>query len=199
MRGPRILLSLVALVTWVDAGRADEGHNHVLDTSQEGMKAIAKSIGVKCTHCHIAKTPDGKPDFSPMSPPKETAIHMKIHFVDSLKTADGGDVDCATCHNGVANFIPRGTEAPATRMMAGMERPAVMGVMKGFTKSLGVKCLFCHTKGDNGRMDPTIPTKHRTMARYMFENFTTFKRVDGSSPTCQSCHQGKAEFLPHHG
>jgi hypothetical protein len=194
----RGILSLIALFVCVQAASAADDHHHVLDTSRDNMKVIAKSLGVKCTHCHLAKTPEGKPDFEAASRFKNTAIHMKVHFVDSLKTSDGESVTCVTCHSGNAKFLPRGTEKPATRLMEGKERPDIMRVMKGFTESLGVKCLFCHEKNDGGRMDPTIPTAHRTMARYMFETFTTFQRVDGSASNCGSCHQGKAEFLPRH-
>ena len=198
MQVSRIVISLAVVFVCVQTSTADPDHHHVLDTSKENMKVIAKSLGVQCTHCHIAKTPEGKPDFEPMSPLKNTAIHMKVHFVDSLRTSEGEAVTCLTCHGGEARFLPRGTEKPATRLMEGMERPDIMRVMKGFTKALDVKCLFCHEKNASGRMDPTIPTSHRTMARYMFETFTSFQRVDGSSSNCAACHQGKAEFLPRH-
>ncbi len=196
MRVFRTGLSIALVCTLPWSIGADEDHHHVLDTSEESMKAIAKSLGVECTHCHIEKTPDGKPHFEAPSVFKDTAIHMKIHFVDSLRTSGGEAVECATCHAGTARFLPRGTEKPASRLMEGVERKDIMRVMKGFTKALDVKCQFCHEKNDKGRMDPTIPTSHRTIARFMFENFTQFQRINDSAVNCASCHQGKTEFLP---
>ena len=195
----RMMSVLAAAVLWVGVLQADEAHEHVLDTSEENMKAIAKSLGVKCTHCHTAKTGEGKPDFGAPSKLKATAIHMKTHFVDSLRTADAKTLECQTCHNGHARFLPRDTAPPATRMTENMERREVMAMMRGFTKALDVKCLFCHTKATDGRMDPTIPTKHRRMARYMIDTYGSLKLLDGQPATCATCHQGKAEFLPRHG
>ena len=192
----KLLLRLFVVLGMMGTVFADD--HHVLDTSEENMKKIAKSLGVKCTHCHTAETAEGKPDFKAPSIQKTTAIHMKQHFVDSLRTADGKVLECATCHNGSARFIPREPAAPDERFTATMERREVMQTMKGFTKALGVKCLFCHTKAADGRMDPTIPTKHRTMARFMVDTYGSLKTLDGEAATCATCHQGKAEYLPRH-
>lgn len=187
---------------WIAVGilfgvtQAGTHESHVLDTSGENMKAIANSLGVKCTHCHIEKESDGKPDFDAPSALKATAILMKVHFVDSLLTGEGEPVSCVTCHAGTARFLPRSSGKPATRLMEGMEGRDIMRVMRGFTKSLGVKCLHCHTKGNDGRMDPTIPTENRAVARFMFERMTSFQRVDGEATNCGSCHAGKVRFLP---
>jgi hypothetical protein len=192
-----LFLRVFIVLGLVGSAYADD--HHVLDTSKENMEKMAKSLGVKCSHCHTGKTAEGKPDFKAPSVQKTTAIHMKQHFVDSLRTSDGKVLECATCHNGSARFIPREPEAPAVRFTATMERREVMLTMKGFTKALGVKCLFCHTKAADGRMDPTIPTKHRTMARFMLDTYGDLKTLDGEAATCMTCHQGKAEYLPRHG
>ena len=194
-----VMMGLVLLSSSNDPAFAHADEHHVLDTSEEGMKKIAKALGVECTHCHVAKTGEGKPDFKSPSPFKATALHMKQHFVDSLRTADGKVLDCQTCHNGHVKFIPREVEAAGARLTETMERREVMGMMRGFTKSLGVKCLFCHAKAEDGRMDPTIPTKHRRMARYMLETYGGLTQLDGQPATCMTCHQGKAEYLPRHG
>ena len=194
-----MLMGVVLLSCWMTPVFAHADEHHVLDTSEEGMKKIAKSLGVECTHCHVTETDEGKPDFKATSPFKATAMHMKQHFVDSLRTADGKALDCQTCHNGHIKFVPREVEAVGVRLTESMERREVMGMMRGFTKALGVKCLFCHKKAEDGRMDPTIPTKHRRMARYMLDTFSGLTLLDGSSVTCVTCHQGKAEFLPRHG
>jgi hypothetical protein len=193
----KLFLRLFIMLGTVGSAFAD--HHHVLDTSKESMKKIAKSLGVECSHCHTAKTEEWQPDFKAPSIQKTTAIHMKQHFVDSLRTSDGKALECATCHNGSARFIPREPEEPAERFTAKMERREVMQTMKGFTKALGVKCLFCHTKAADGRMDPTIPTKHRTMARFMLDTYGDLKTLDGEAATCMTCHHGKTEFLPRYG
>lgn len=199
MRVVKALMMLACVLFVTGPVHGDEGHEHVLDTSEEGMKAISKSLGVQCNHCHIQKTPEGKPDFEAPSKMKATAIHMKTHFVDQLTTADGKPVDCQTCHNGHAKFVPREPQSDLPRLAANMERREVMAIMRGFTKALDVKCLFCHEKATDGRMDPTIPTKYRRMARHMYDTFGSMKLLDGQPVTCNHCHGGKAEFLPRHG
>jgi hypothetical protein len=197
MRVRTLLVALGALcLAWSADVRAD---GHVLDTSEEGMKKIATALGVECVHCHTAKLDDDKLDFKAPSPFKATAFHMKQHFVDSLRTADGKNLECVSCHNGTAKFVPRDLESEEERLSATMERREVMALMRAFTKGLGVKCLFCHAKAEDGRMDPTVPTKNRRMARYMHDHFTQLTLLDGSPATCQTCHQGKAKFLPRHG
>ena len=199
MRLARMTCVIAAALLCSSAAYSDDDHKHVLDTSKENMQKIANSLGVKCFHCHTEKTAEGKPDFEAPSKLKATAIHMKTNFVDSLRTADGKELDCQTCHNGHAKFLPRDTEPSATRLVEKMERREVMALMRGFTKALDVKCLFCHAQAADGKMDPTIPTKHRRMARYMVDTFGSLKLLDGQPATCATCHQGKAEFLPRHG
>lgn len=197
MRFMRFVLCVVGLWgPWSGDTQADG--DHILDTSEEGMKKIATALGVECIHCHVAKTPEGKPDFGAVSAFKATTLHMKTHFVDSLRMADGEILSCENCHNGHAQFIPREPDHDLEPLSANMERREVMKMMRGFTKSLGVKCLFCHEKATDGRMDPTIPTKHVRMARFMVDNFTSFTTLDGSPATCMTCHQGKAKYLPRH-
>jgi cytochrome c len=48
------------------------------------MKVIRKSLGVKCTHCHIKK--GGKVRYKVDTPNKEAARQMKFGFIDSLIT-----------------------------------------------------------------------------------------------------------------
>lgn len=197
MRLWRTILAVVVTLTVAGPVKADgDAHHHVLDTSEEGMKRIAGALGVKCFHCHTEKKADGKPDFDAPSPLKATAIHMKTHFVDSLRTAEGKALECQTCHQGVAKFVPRAIDPDLAALSANMERREVMKLMRGFTKSLGVKCLHCHEKAKDGRMDPKIPTENRRIARYMYDHFGSLTLLDGQPATCMTCHQGKVTFLP---
>ncbi len=192
------ILLVTATFAWGPLGGHADSH-HVLDTSKDGMKKIAGALGVKCKHCHAAVTSEGKPDFEAPSPLKDTARQMKLHFVDSLRTADGKALECDTCHDGHAKFVPREAESAGESLTKTMARRELMTTMRRFTKALNVKCLFCHTKAEDGRMDPTIPTKHRRMARYMWDNYSDLKLLDGQQVVCMTCHQGKTEFLPTHG
>ncbi|MDA0745164.1 MAG: hypothetical protein O2954_01515 [bacterium] len=199
MNKPRIWIWSVVLILGVGWGPAagHEGKEHVLDTSKENMKKIAQSLGVKCSHCHIATTPEGKPDFEAPSPLKKTAIQMKMHFVDSLKTADGQAVTCETCHQGAARFIPRDlTNAKPSNLSEHMPRKEIFQHMKQIEADLGVKCDFCHVRSEDGKLTPEKPTKHKLMAKYMMDHFTSkLVTLDGEPVTCFTCHQGKAEFL----
>ena len=183
------------------AGQADaHGETkHVLDTSKEGMKAIAQSLGVKCTHCHTARTAEGKPDFEAPSPRKKTAIHMKVHFVDGLKTAKGEELNCVACHNGEARFLPRDVSMakPSMLQASGMDRREIVQTMRTVAETLDVKCDFCHVRSEDGRLDPVPPTKHKLMAKYMMDHYAgKLVGKDGKPVTCGTCHQGKTEFLP---
>lgn len=201
-----IVLGLVIVLVGGWNGRADahEGHDdskHVLNVEQDNMKKIAKSLGVQCTHCHIEKRANGKPDFEAPSHFKHTAIHMKLDLVDKLKMKDGSELICATCHNGAHQFLPRDVSKaePSALVASGMSRREIVQKMQIFRKALGVKCDFCHVRGEDGRLDPAQPTKHKLMAKYMIDNFTSkLVTKDGKEVTCGTCHPGKAEFLPRH-
>ena len=189
---------LLLLCGWNVEVAGHEDGPHVLDTSEENMKRIAKSLGVECTHCHIAEKPDGKPDFEQPSLFKETAKYMKIHFVDSLKTVAGDSLTCATCHQGKARFLPRDlADAERSNLSEHMPRKKIIVIMKGVAKSLGVKCNYCHVKDGDGRLDPPQPTEHKLIAKYMMDHFISgLVGHDGQEVTCMTCHQGRTSFLP---
>ena len=91
----RILLSLLILAVggiWVQA----EGN--ALDTSEENMKRIARSLGVECTHCHLAT--DGKIDYEAPTPEamksqqlahEPDALHIEaLPILTPDRTSEGG-------------------------------------------------------------------------------------------------------------
>ena len=167
--------------------------------SPRNMKQIADALGVRCTHCHIAKKSDGKPDFKPPSPMKETAKYMKIHFVDALVTKDGQPLACVTCHAGKAEFLPDQLAPDAPKSAVQGDRMEIMKKMNGIAKALGVRCDFCHTRGADGKFAYELPTAHKQIAKFMMTEFVeklTLK--SGEELNCATCHAGKAEFLPHH-
>jgi len=177
---------------------AHEDKEHVLDTSREGMKVIADALGVKCRHCHPTKKEDGKRDHEAPSLLKETALHMKHHYVDGLVTKEGKNIDCAFCHNGKAQFVERDTSAAKPSKLAGMSRGEIVAMMKEMQKALGVKsCDYCHVRGRDGRLNSVTPTPNKVAARMMMDYFTD-QLLDirtGKPVTCQACHDGKAKVL----
>ena len=172
---------------------------HVLDTSKDGMKAIAHALGVKCAHCHQSKTADGEQDYKASSVMKETALYMKHHYVDGVVRREGKSVDCAYCHQGKAQFVVRDTTRAKPSRLAGMPRSKIVAMMKEMQNALGVKtCDYCHVRGRDGRLDPTVQTTNKVIARFMMEHFTD-RLLDiktGKPATCQTCHDGKILFLP---
>lgn len=167
--------------------------------SPRDMKQIADAVGARCNYCHIAKKPDGKPDYKADSPLKETARYMKTHFVDALVTKDGKPLTCATCHAGKVTFLPRELPPDAKKSAVEGDRLATMKRMAVIAKSLGVQCDFCHAKGPDGKFAYELPTAHKQIAKYMMtEIVDKYKLKDGGELTCATCHAGKTEFLPHH-
>lgn len=67
-------------------------------------------------------------------------------------------------------------------------------LMPSFSKSLGVKCEFCH---DNNDFKASTP--HKRVAANMWQHFVVDLALEDGSPLyCDSCHGGKAEFLDTH-
>ena len=183
---------LIALGMGATAVVAHAAERQVLDTSEENMKQIARSLGVRCTHCHTALRPDGKPDFEAPSLFKQTAVHMKVHFVDGLKTAEGKTLDCMFCHQGKTRFIPRDHEdAEPSNLSERLPRREIFRKMKAIEKALGVNCEFCHVRREDGRLAPEQPTRHKLMAKYMMDHFEGSLVTSGGTPvTCATCHAG---------
>lgn len=175
---------------------AADDKNRIL--SPRDMKQIADAVGARCNYCHIAKKPDGKPDYKADSPLKETAKYMKTHFVDGLVTKDGKPLTCATCHAGKTTFLPRELPSDARKSSLEGDRLAIMKRMNVIAKSLGVQCDFCHAKGPDGKFAYELPTAHKQIAKYMMtEVVDKYRLKDGGELTCATCHAGKTEFLPH--
>lgn len=72
------------------------------------MTYYNQALGVQCDYCHV---PDPKSvggvraDLD--TPRKKTAKWMQEHLVDALVTRDRHQtIDCLTCHEGRARFLP---------------------------------------------------------------------------------------------
>lgn len=178
---------------------AHEGKEHILDTSKEGMEAIADALGVKCSYCHPSKKADGKRDFEAPSEMKEVAIFMKKNMVDKFVDKEGKPIDCKFCHQGSAKFLVRDTSAAKPSRLAGMPRTEIVDLMKTMQRALGVSsCDHCHARGRDGRLDHTIPTVNNVVSRQMMDHMTEplLQIRNGKPATCESCHHSKVTFLP---
>lgn len=87
-----------------------------------------------------------------------------------------------------------GLDASALPTMDKLTPEQVRKVMGLFTKSLGVDCKFCHKGGDF-----KAPTEHKKLAERMWNEWVHGQKLlTAGTPGpifCDSCHQGKAEFL----
>ena len=71
------------------------------------MKVYAKSLGVKCNHCHAPlKSNPEKLDFASDEKPEKTIARKMIKMTADInkkyikKFGDLEEVKCVTCHNG---------------------------------------------------------------------------------------------------
>ena len=74
-----------AIVLAMTPGFAEDGKTIFGETKKAtllAMKMVAKSLGVKCLHCHVKE--GGKILYPKNTPEKEIARSMKTTFVDSL-------------------------------------------------------------------------------------------------------------------
>jgi hypothetical protein len=68
-------------------------------------------------------------------------------------------------------------------------------VMTSFTIALGTTCTGCH-EGSGNRIDYEAETKNKKIAKKMWSEFVRkLQKKDGGAIYCDSCHQGKMEFL----
>jgi hypothetical protein len=187
------------LLFFLSSAQAHGDKVHVLDTSKEGMKAIANALGVECAYCHPSKKADGKRDFEAPSEMKTISLFMKKHMVDKYVQKDGKPIDCAFCHQGKARFLVRDTSQAKPTRLSGMSRTDIVNLMKGMQRGLGVSsCDYCHARGRDGRLDHTIPTENNVITRQMMDHLTDrlLQLKNGKPATCESCHGGKVTIIP---
>ncbi len=84
MRNAVSIISFAIVLTMAPAfgqdGKTIFGENK--KATLKAMKMVAKSLGVKCLHCHVKE--GGKILYPKATPEKEIARSMKTGFVDSL-------------------------------------------------------------------------------------------------------------------
>jgi len=105
------------------------------DQIRKVMPLIAKSLGVKCTACHIWNS-DGPP---PRTPRMNVAEQMWNRFVRGLTLADGQPLFCDSCHHGSMQVVDRhDTKA----LGAWMKESFVIGLSRNDQKEN--ECATCH-------------------------------------------------------
>lgn len=75
------------------------------------------------------------------------------------------------------------------------DRPKRSAVMKTFTMALGTDCTGCHQPGAQGRPDFSVDTPEMAIAAGMWDKFVRGFNGPNGPIYCDSCHQGKKEFL----
>lgn len=83
-------------------------------------------------------------------------------------------------------------QMPAPKNLKILPAENLMGVMQAFRTALGVKCEFCHVKGDFASDE----NPHKDIARKMLEmsHEINAKFPDGKMHvTCYTCHRGATE------
>ena len=113
---------------------------------------------------------------------------------------------------GMSSFMPKAPEKKANNLKVlpkNISHEELENVMRGFNKSLGVRCNFCHSasQDDPKRMDFASDAKPQKETARMMMRMTSkinkkyFHVKDAASPSavlevsCYTCHNGKAEPL----
>src|SRR5258708_15116907 len=106
---------------------------------------IVTPPGLHCSACHA----DG---LVTETARKGIARWMQSEYVNGLKHKDGSTVSCKDCHEGELNplrtkpFEHTGGDRKGLIVLKGMSGGQLNTVMEGFSKALGVKCDYCHSK-----------------------------------------------------
>jgi hypothetical protein len=174
------------------------------------MNFFARSLGVDCSHCHVANEFE-KDD----KPAKQTARKMYAMVQLAQKATGSNTVSCYMCHRGKLQqeappwqaTIPKEKMEEMMREADKDKRPAeqvyknvqiLKGlpagrwpiVMESFSRSLGVDCSHCHVADDYSKDDK--PAKQT--ARKMLGMVGSISREIYKGPTavnCYTCHKGQ--------
>ena len=154
------------------------------------MRKVAAAIGAQCNFCHVNPFPVD-------TPRKAVARLMMRDYTMGMKHKDGSALTCNDCHKGEANFLRTrpfqgalGKKSEGLQVLKGMPSARITQVMTAFTKALGVECNYCHTDD----FDEDTPRKQ--IARFMFTEYSSgLVKQDGSTVSCNDCHQGHARPL----
>jgi hypothetical protein len=174
--GSYALLSAVAVAPIVAAcGGADHGAGpHVPTPPASGGPSSAAAA----TAPDGGAAPTGPSTTKPEGPAGSGAGPMKPITASAMET----------------QIKELGLDMKALPALGKIERPKLMKVMQSFSKALGTKCEGCHEPNDFRAWTP----KKKVAAKMWDEFVRKLALEDGSPLYCDSCHNGRMEFLDHH-
>jgi len=179
------------------------------------MDALRHLLGVDCSWCHKLYEWD-KEDLKP----KQTArmmFHMQ-HFINTSTFDSKERINCWTCHRSQpipATLPPAANEPPESvaakmfirfkpeqasvpvekvfhniKVLNGIPTKELPVVMSYFSRSLGVRCLFCHNL-DDFASDEKPPKQTARKMLNMVQGISKNFYNGGDTPVqCYNCHQG---------
>lgn len=178
------------------------------------MQAIARDLGVACSHCHTAD--DWKRDDNPQFA-FAGRMNRMTQGITRGTLRDLGGVTCWSCHRGNVKppRMPRASwedrlakwtdalrlkdedaKRPAREVYRNIQSlvdspagslPMTMSV---FAAALGVSCDHCHVPGRWDSDEKPAKTTARLMLRLFGEIPTYFEPSRQPSLQCYTCHQG---------
>jgi len=162
------------------------------DDVQARMQLWSTSLGVQCTHCHVADawSEGAKPTF---------AFAQRMHrMVDALNAGALNGVDpitCWTCHRGHTRpaRLPRplweGVQSAHTADFA--TKPDSALAMSVYSASLGVECSHCHESGNWKASSKPAHAMVEKMLPIFDEIPKHFEPSRMPTTQCYMCHQGQ--------
>jgi hypothetical protein len=177
----------IALLTIASCGSAE-----AQDDVQARMRLWSASLGVQCTHCHVA---DAWADGSKPTHEFAQRMHRMVNALNAGPLKDVDAITCWTCHRGQPRpaRLPRPLwegiqSAHATDFASKPDRALAMSV---YSASLGVDCTHCHEAGD---WKAATKPAHAMVGRMLPVFDEIPKHFDKSrmpSTQCYMCHQGQ--------
>jgi hypothetical protein len=170
------------------------------------MNFFARSLGVKCDHCHILN------EFHKDEKATKLAARKMYQMVQLAHKALGNtQVSCFMCHRGKdqPEAMPVGIKTEVAEMMTDDARAAervfkniqslkgvpagrIMGIMTMFSKSLGVECSHCHDEAAFEKDDNPNKQKARVMLS-MVDSIAREIYGGQTNINCYTCHRGEAK------
>lgn len=81
---------------------------------------------------------------------------------------------------------------PTMSKLKAAERSKVMPIL---VKAVGIECNGCHVE-ENGKLDYKKSTRKKDITEHMWDEYVVSMKLSGGGALfCDSCHQGKKEFL----
>lgn len=172
------------------------------------IAVLTASAALACYASPAPSTSSGKDDGTP-APAGTVATESGEADIGDNPTLVPSQALAALKKAGVRIDLPlnRAVSAALAADTRENEHTRVLAIMHAFKDALGVECTFCHaTKAPGGggnqandkpQIDFDVKTEKMAIAEHMWNDWVqNFKLADdGSQIFCDTCHQGKAEFL----